>query len=63
MADDRSPRPGLDDALSLQATYYATPHPARNMAVLTILGAIFDKVHSPGVVMPRGRVGPSLTST
>jgi len=50
MADEPQPKTGLDDALSLEATYYATPIP--RMAVLTILGAVFDKVHFPGVVMP-----------
>ena len=51
MADEPKPKTGLDDALSLEATYYATPIP-QNMAVLTVLGAVFDKVHFPGVVMP-----------
>jgi hypothetical protein len=51
MADEPKPKTGLDDALSLEATYYATPIP-QSMAVLTILGAVFDKVHFPGVVMP-----------
>jgi hypothetical protein len=51
MAGEPKPKTGLDDALSLEATYYATPIP-RSMAVLTILGAVFDRVHFPGVVMP-----------
>jgi hypothetical protein len=51
MTDDPKPKTGLDDALSLEATYYANPIP-QNMAVLTILGAVFDKIHFPGVVMP-----------
>jgi hypothetical protein len=51
MADEPKPKTGLDDALSLEATYYAAPIP-HDMAVLTILGAVFDKVHFPGVVMP-----------
>lgn len=51
MADEPKPKTGLDDALSLEATYYSAPIP-QNMAVLTILGAVFDKVHFPGVVMP-----------
>jgi hypothetical protein len=51
MSDDPKPKTGLDDALSLEVTYYASPIP-QNMAVLTILGAVFDKVHFPGVVMP-----------
>jgi len=36
MADEPQPKTGLDDALSLEATYYATPIP-QSMAVLTIL--------------------------
>lgn len=51
MADELKPKIGLDDALSLEVTYYAAPIP-QSMAVLTILGAVFDKVHFPGVVMP-----------
>jgi hypothetical protein len=51
MADAPRPKSGLDDALSLEATYYATPIP-QSMAALTILGTVFDKVHFPGVVMP-----------
>jgi hypothetical protein len=51
MADEPKPKSGLDDAMSLEATYYAAPIP-QNMAVLTILGAVFDKVYFPGVVMP-----------
>jgi hypothetical protein len=44
---------GLDSALALDATYYSAPIP-RNAAVLTILGAVFDKVYFPGVYMPKG---------
>jgi hypothetical protein len=51
MADEPKLKTGLDDALSLEATYYASPIP-QSMAVLTILGAVFDKVYFPGVVMP-----------
>ena len=51
MAVEIKLKTGLDDTLSLDATYYATPIP-QNMAVLTILGAVFDRVHFPGVVMP-----------
>jgi hypothetical protein len=51
MADKAKPKTGLEDALSVEATYYATPIP-QSMAVLTILGAVFDKVHFPGVIMP-----------
>jgi len=51
MADEPKPKTGLDDVLSLEATYYATPIP-QSMSVLTILGAVFDKVYFPGVMMP-----------
>jgi hypothetical protein len=44
---------GLDRALALDAIYYSAPVP-RNTAVLTILGAVFDKVYFPGVYMPKG---------
>src|SRR5262245_4300183 len=44
---------GLDAALALDAIYYSAPIP-RNTAVLTILGAVFDKVYFPGVYMPKG---------
>jgi hypothetical protein len=43
---------GLDAALALDAIYYSAPIP-RNMAVLTIMGAVFDKVYFPGVYMPK----------
>ena len=51
MAKDGDVKSGLDDALSLEAIYYSNPIP-QNTAVLTILGAVFDKVHFPGVCMP-----------
>ena len=57
MADDQKPKTGLDDALSLEATYYASPIP-QNLAVLTILGAVFDKVHFRRR-HARGRLRPS----
>src|SRR5215475_7451798 len=44
---------GLDAALALDAIYYSAPIP-RNPAVLTIMGAVFDKVYFPGVYMPKG---------
>jgi hypothetical protein len=44
---------GIDDALSLEAIYYSSAVP-RDTAVLTILGAVFDKIYFPGVVMPVG---------
>ena len=43
---------GVDDALSLEAIYYSGPIP-QNLAVLTVMGAVFDKVHFPGVCMPK----------
>jgi hypothetical protein len=42
---------GVDDALKLEAVYLSAPIP-RNLAVLTVLGAVFDKVYFPGVYMP-----------
>lgn len=44
---------GLDAALALDAIYYSAPIP-RDTAVLTIMGAVFDKVYFPGVYMPKG---------
>jgi hypothetical protein len=43
---------GIDDALSLSAVYLSAPIP-RNPAVLTVLGAVFDKVYFLGVYLPR----------
>src|SRR5580704_10237529 len=43
---------GIDETLSLEAVYLSTPIP-RNLAVLTILGAVFDKVYFPGVCFPK----------
>jgi hypothetical protein len=42
---------GIDDALKLEAVYLSAPIP-RNLAVLTVLGAVFDKVYFPGVFLP-----------
>jgi len=36
----------------LEAVYYASPIP-RNLATLTVLGAVFDKVYFPGVYLPK----------
>ena len=44
-------RTGLDEALRLDAIYYSAPIP-QNLAVLTVMGAVFDKVYFPGVCMP-----------
>jgi hypothetical protein len=46
------PSDGIDDALKLEAVYFSTPIP-RNLAVLTVLGAVFDKVYFPGVYLPK----------
>jgi len=35
----------------LEVVYYSQPVP-RNLAVLTVLGLVFDRVHFPGVYMP-----------
>ena len=43
---------GIDDTLKLEAVYLTTPIP-RNLAVLTVLGAVFDKVYFPGVYLPK----------
>jgi len=45
-------RTGLDDALALEAIYYAAPIPS-DLATLTVLGAVFDKVYFPGVYLPK----------
>jgi hypothetical protein len=44
---------GLDNALKLEAVYYSGPVP-RDLATLTVLGAVFDKVYFPGVHLPTG---------
>jgi hypothetical protein len=44
---------GLDKALKLEAVYYSAPVP-RDLATLTVLGAVFDKVYFPGVYLPTG---------
>jgi hypothetical protein len=43
---------GVDDTLKLEAVYFSTPIP-RNLAVLTVLGAVFDKIYFPGVFIPK----------
>ncbi|QND70752.1 hypothetical protein [Tardiphaga robiniae] len=43
---------GVDTSLSLEAVYLSAPIP-RNAAVLTVLGAVFDKVYFPGVYLPK----------
>jgi hypothetical protein len=42
---------GIDATLKLEAVYVSAPIP-RNLAVLTVLGAVFDKVYFPGVHLP-----------
>jgi hypothetical protein len=44
---------GIDETLKLEAVYLSAPIP-RNLAVLTAMGAIFDKVYFPGVYLPKG---------
>jgi hypothetical protein len=44
---------GLDKALELEAVYYSAPVP-RDLATLTVLGAVFDKVYFPAVYLPTG---------
>jgi hypothetical protein len=44
---------GLDKELSLEAIYYSAQIP-RNLEVLTVLGAVFDKIYFPGVYLPKG---------
>jgi hypothetical protein len=43
---------GIDETLKLEAVYFSAPIP-HNLAVLTVLGAVFDKVYFPGVWMPK----------
>jgi hypothetical protein len=49
---------GIDDALTLDAVYLTAPVP-RNLAVLTVLGAVFDKVYFPGVYLPKDGYDPA----
>jgi hypothetical protein len=42
----------LDEALALEAVYYSAPIP-RDLATLTVLGTVFDKVYFPGVYLPK----------
>jgi hypothetical protein len=46
------PPSGIDETLKLEAVYLSAPIP-RNVAVLTAMGAIFDKVCFPGVYLPK----------
>jgi hypothetical protein len=46
------PPSGIDETLKLEAVYLSAPIP-RNLAVLTAMGAIFDKVYFPGVYLPK----------
>jgi len=43
----------LDDTLRLDAVYYSAPMP-RSTGALVALGFIFDRIHFPGVYLPRG---------
>jgi hypothetical protein len=46
------PPTGIDETLKLEVVYLSAPIP-RNLAVLTVLGAIFEKVYFQGVYLPR----------
>ena len=48
---------GIDETLKLEAVDLTAPIP-RNAAVLTVLGAVFDKVYFPGVHMPKSGYDP-----
>lgn len=50
--NQQRPAAGVDDALTLDAIYYSAQVP-RDLYVLTVLGAVFDKVYFPGVYMPK----------
>jgi hypothetical protein len=43
---------GIDDTLKLEAVYFSAPVP-RDSAILTVLGAVFDRVYFPGVYLPK----------
>jgi hypothetical protein len=47
------PPDGIDATMRFEAVYVSAPIP-RNLAVLTVLGAVFDKVYFPGVHLPPG---------
>jgi hypothetical protein len=46
------PSDGIDATLRLETVYVSAPVP-RNLAVLTVLGAVFDTVYFPGVHLPK----------
>jgi hypothetical protein len=46
------PSNGIEETLKLEAVYLSAPIP-RNLAVLTAMGAIFDKIYFPGVYLPK----------
>lgn len=48
---------GIDETLKLESVYLTGPVP-RNLGVLTVLGAVFDKVYFPGVHMPKSGYDP-----
>ena len=50
MTKDKAPI-GLEQALKLEAVYYSAQVP-RDLATLTVLGTVFDKVYFPGVHIP-----------
>jgi len=47
----------MDKTLKLEVVYLTAPVP-RNLGVLTVLGAVFDKVYFPGVHMPKSGYDP-----
>jgi hypothetical protein len=52
------PRTGIDNSLRLDTVYLSAPIP-RNLAVLTVLGAVFDRVYFPGVHLPKDGYDPA----
>ena len=43
----------LDKTLHLEGVYYSAPVP-RSLQSLVALGFVFDRIHFPGVCLPRG---------
>jgi hypothetical protein len=51
--------PGFDEGIErLECVSYATPIP-RDRATLTVLSIVFDKIHFPGVYIPKGDYDPA----
>jgi hypothetical protein len=49
---------GVDETVKLEAVYFSTPIP-RNLAALTVLAAVFDKIYFPGVFIPKEGYDPA----